>query len=250
MVTNASPLKRLLVLGATGGTGKALVDQALERGHSVTAFVRSPHKINADRSGLTVVSGNPRDESALAAVMPGHDAVLSALGPPGPGKTTIVADGARATVAAMKSNGVARLLVVGVAVLFEDIGILGTILRRTLARNVASDSAEMDRMVRASDLVWTIVRPPRLTNGPLTGQYEVADDHLPSRGGGAATISRADGAHFLLEELERGAHRGRIVGVAYAPARLHEMRHRPQTQRPTSRLRQPHKTRGRASEGR
>jgi putative NADH-flavin reductase len=215
MVTTASQLKRLLVLGSTGGTGKALVDQALERGYRVTALARSPQKINAKRSGLTVVPGDPRDEGALAAVMSGHDAVLSALGPLGPGKSTIVADGARATVAAMKSKGVARLLIVGVAVLFEDLGVLGTILRRTLLRHVANDSAEMERIVTATDLDWMIVRPPRLTNGPLTGRYGVADDHLPPRAGRAATISRADVAHFLLEELERGAHRRRIVGVAY-----------------------------------
>jgi putative NADH-flavin reductase len=205
---------RLFILGATGGTGLALVEQALERGHRVTAFVRSPKKLGAPREGLTVVGGNPFDAMAVGAALAGHDAVLSALGPPGPGRTTVAGDGARSTVAAMHAAGVRRLLVVGVAVLFENIGPLAAILRRTLLRNVAMDSAEMEKIVKASDVEWTIARPPRLTNGPLTARYGVADDRLPEGAGGMATISRADVAHFLLDELEHPAHVRRIVGIA------------------------------------
>jgi putative NADH-flavin reductase len=204
----------LFILGATGGTGLALVEQALDRGHRVTAFVRSPQKLGPPRERLTVVRGNPKDREALRSALAGHDAVLSALGPPGPGATTIVGDCARSTVAAMHAAGVRRLLVVGVAVLFDDIGLFGSILRRTLLRNVAKDSAEMEKIVKASDLEWTIARPPRLTNGPLTGRYAIADDRLPVGAGGAATVRRADVAHFLLDELEQKAHVHRIVGIA------------------------------------
>jgi len=225
---NKTPL-RLFILGATGGSGLALVEQALERGHRVTAFVRSPKKLGAPRAGLTIRQGNPFDAAAVSAALADHDAVLSALGPPGPGRTTVVADGARSTVAAMHAAGVRRLLVVGVAVLFENIGLLGAILRSTLLRNVARDSAEMEKIVKASDLDWTIARPPRLTNGPLTGRYGVADDRLPEGSGGMAILSRADLAHFLLEELEHPAHVRQIVGIAKvraSPARaVHEARH-------------------------
>ncbi len=215
MATSPKTSMRLFVLGATGGTGRALVDQALDRGHRVTAFVRSPHTLAAGREGLAVVKGDPLDGDALSAALAGHDAVLSALGPPGPAPTTIVSDAARSTVAAMKVANVQRLLIIGVAVLFDDIGILASILRRTLLRNVAKDSAEMERIVKESGLNWTIARPPRLTNGPLTGRYGVADDRLPPGAGGAPTLSRADVAHFLLDELERPAHVRRIVGIAY-----------------------------------
>lgn len=209
---------RLFILGATGGTGRSLVSQALQRGHSVTAFVRSPQKLAAPRDRLTVVRGDPADAGALRASVVGHDAVLSALGPPGVGPTTIVADAARATVAAMREAGVRRLLVVGVAVLFEDAGLFGAILRRSLLRNVAKDSAEMESIVTASSLDWTIARPPRLTNGPLTGRYSVADGRLPPGAGGGAKISRADVAHFLLDEVARGEHLRRVVGLAYTAA--------------------------------
>lgn len=206
---------RLFIVGATGGVGRVLVDQALARGHHVTAFVRSPQKIDTTRDGLTVIAGDPRDGDALRAALPGHQAVLSALGPPGPGRTTIVGDGARSLVPAMLAAGVPRLLIVGVAVLFDHIGPLATVMRRTLLRNVARDSAEMERIVTASALDWTIARPPRLTNGPLTGGYKVADDDLPGGAGLNASVSRADVAHFLLEELAHPAHLRRIVGVAY-----------------------------------
>ena len=215
VATNEKPL-RLLVLGATGGTGREIVNQALERNHRVTAFVRSPQKLGQPRSGLTIIKGDLFDASSVAAALVGHDAVLSAIGPPGPGRTTVTSQSAESTVTAMRTTGIRRLLVVGVAVLFQDGGFLAGILRATLLRNVAADSAAMERIVTASGLDWTIVRPPRLTNGSRRERYGIAEEHLPrGSGGGAAVISRADVAHFLLNEVERPAHLRRIVGVAY-----------------------------------
>jgi putative NADH-flavin reductase len=214
MLTSTSASKRLFVVGATGGIGRSVIEQAVERGYRVTAFARSPHKLANPPEGVTVLKGDPLDAKAMGAALAGHDAVLSALGPPGPARTTIVGDGARSTVAAMKAAGVKRLLVVGAAVLFPDIGTFGAIVRRTLLRNVAKDHADMERIVKASSLEWTIVRPPRLTNGPLTGRYGVADDHLPPGAGGTAAVSRADVAHFLLDEVERGKHIRQVVGIA------------------------------------
>src|SRR5262245_23456105 len=203
---------RLLLLGATGGTGLALLEQARGHGHQVTAFVRSPQKLGASRDGVDVWRGDPRNAAELRAALPGHDAVVSALGPPGPGPTTILRDAARSTVEAMQAIGPRRLLVVSAAVLFEDAGLLAAILRRTLLKNVAADSAEMERAVMASGLDWTIARPPRLTHGPLTTRYRVESGRLPGRSG-LGSISRADVAHFLLGELEGGGHVGRIVGL-------------------------------------
>lgn len=206
------PRTRLLILGATGGTGLALVEQALRRGHAVTAFVRSPGKLGPPRGGLTVVRGNPRNADELAEALLGHHAVLSALGPTGLGPTTLVGDSAGAAVEAMLATRVRRLLVVGVAVLFEGEGLLPAIARRTFLRYVARDSAEMERVVRASGLDWTIVRPPRLTDGALTRAYGAADGRMPPAA--RSSISRADVADFLLDELERPAHVGQIVGLA------------------------------------
>jgi putative NADH-flavin reductase len=204
---------RLLILGATGGIGRALVDQALARGHQVTAFVRAPEKLGAPRDGLRAVQGDPRDAHALATALAGHDAVLSALGPPGPGPTRIHRDAARSTVAAMHAAGVRRLLVVSAAVLFPGGGPVVALLRATLLRNIFEDCGEMERIVTASGLNWTIVRPPRLTNGPRTGAYRTAEDRWP-RGG--ASISRADVADCMLAALERGEHTHHVLGMAGA----------------------------------
>ncbi len=207
---------KLFVLGATGGTGRALVEQARQRGHPVTAFVRSPEKVGPPRDGMTVLRGDPRNADELRAALPGHDAVVSALGPLGLGPTTLVGDCARSTVAAMQATGVRRLLVVGVAVLFENDGLLSAIARRTFLRNVARDSAEMEHIVSASGLDWTIARPPRLTDGVLTRAYGVADGRMPPAA--RLTISRADVADFLLDELEHPAHVRHIVGLASVKA--------------------------------
>jgi len=214
-MTSTKTSMRLFILGATGGIGRQLVDQALERRHQVTAFVRSPQKLGARRDGLTVIQGDVRNADAMSQALDGHDGVLSALGPPGPARNTITSDCARATIAAMQSAGIDRLLVVGVAALFPDIGVFGHLLRNTLLRNIADDSAEMERIVTASGLDWMIVRPPRLTNGPRREHYGVADDRLPNGAGGNAIISRADVAHFMLNEVEHPEHMRRVVGVAY-----------------------------------
>jgi len=159
MAITAKKSLRLFILGATGGIGRELVDQTLHWQHRVTAFLRSPQKLGAPREGLTMIQGDVLNAEAVAAALAGHDAVLSAIGPPGPGRTTITGDSAQATLAAMRATGVRRLLIVGVAVLFDDAGILARLLRKTLLRNVANDSAEMERIVRASNLDWTIRTP-------------------------------------------------------------------------------------------
>jgi len=203
---------RLLIIGATGGTGLRVTSQAVERGHSVTAFVRSPQKLGSFRDRVAVHEGDPRNVAELQAILRGHDAVISALGPPGVGPTTILRDAARSTVAAMQAVGLHRLIVVSAAVLFDDLGIAGRLLRRTLLKNVGDDSIAMERIVMASALNWTIARPPRLTNGPRTGHYDVENGHLPGRSA-FASISRADVADFLLAEIQYNAHIHEIVGI-------------------------------------
>ena len=210
----SKPSQRLFILGATGGTGRALVDQALERGHSVTAFVRSPDKIGGARSGLRVVKGDPRDREALQGALGGHDAVLTTLGS-GISRSTLLEDSAATTVLAMQAAEVRRIIAVSAAVLFENEGFVVWLFRNTLLKNVAKDSSAMEKIVTGSDLSWTIARPPRLTNGPLTARYALANGHMPA---GKAVVSRADVAHFLLEEVERGEHIRQIVGMAKSPA--------------------------------
>jgi uncharacterized protein YbjT (DUF2867 family) len=116
---------KLFVLGATGKTGSEIVSLALSRSHEVTAFVRSPQKLSPAGS-LTIVRGDPRQPETMAAALPGHDAVLSAIGPhprEALRPSTLVTDCARATVAAMTASGVSRLAIVSAAVLFPEKGL-------------------------------------------------------------------------------------------------------------------------------
>ena len=200
---------RLFLLGATGGTGRLLLDQALDRGHDVTAFVRSPDKITQKNPRLTVRAGDPRSADALAAELPGHDAVLSALGPPARGRTTVLGDTAKSLVDAMKQKSLRRVLVVSSALLFPDVPLFGRFLRRFILQHVVADSREMERVIAESGLDWTIARPPRLLDGPGEGKYRAADDALP----GSSVIDRADVARFLLDAVEREEHVRKIVGV-------------------------------------
>src|SRR5262245_20973642 len=151
---------KLFVIGATGRTGSEIVEQALSRWHQVTAFARSPEKITLRHERLYVIEGNIRDENQLFNAMRGHDAVLSTLGATNPIKpTTLLHDSALATTRAMKRSGVKRLLILSSAAHFPGmLHIFSFILRNPLL-----DSLSMEEVVRASDLDWTIVRPPFLT---------------------------------------------------------------------------------------
>jgi putative NADH-flavin reductase len=129
MAATAKKSMRLFILGATGGVGQELVDQALVREHHVTAFVRTPQKLGPAREGLAVIQGNLLAADAVADALACHDAVLSAIGPPGLGRSTITSDAAQATVTAMKATGTRRIVIVGVGMLFADSGLLGRVLR-------------------------------------------------------------------------------------------------------------------------
>jgi putative NADH-flavin reductase len=203
---------RLFVLGATGHIGTHVVDLALARGHQVTAFVRSPQKIRRNAAALSVIQGSPLSRESLARVLPAHDAVLSSLGP-APREafrpSTLMAESAASTVAAMTAAGVRRLLIVSAAVLFPDRR-LSFRFFRWLLRQHARDLLAMEAVVRATDFDWTIARPPRLVK-TQEESYRWAHDALPA---GAWSMSHRAVAAFLLDCAEHRAHEGEIVGLA------------------------------------
>src|SRR6266581_2044727 len=152
---------KLFVIGATGRTGREAIQQALARGHHVTAFVRSPESITLKNERLTVLKGNATDERQLFEAMQDHDAVLSTLGPREVFKpSSLLHDSALATTRAMRRSGVKRFVVLSAAAHFP--GIPNRIASFVL-RNHMRDSLAMERIVQANGLDWTIARPPRLT---------------------------------------------------------------------------------------
>jgi putative NADH-flavin reductase len=202
---------RLFVIGATGKTGREILDLARAHGHEVTAFVRSPQKLHAG-NGLTVVKGDPLRPEALAAALPGHDAVLSVIGPP-PRQAlrpcTLMEDSARATVQAMTTSGVTRLAILSAAVLFPEKGLLYAFFR-WLLRHHARDLRAMEHIVEASRLAWTIARPPRLTGGSSV-QYRAEANALPR--GARFSLSHRSVAAFMLDAIERGSYVTQVVGL-------------------------------------
>lgn len=211
---------RITVLGATGGTGRQLVDQALEAGHHVTAVVRDPERLRLRRSassGLDVVNADVMDPEAIGAAVAGRDAVVSALGAAPRTEASVCSDGARAIIAAMRTTGTRRLVVVtaGGHVVDEGDGpftraVFKPVLRRVLKANFA-DFARTDRIVRDSGLDWTIMRPPRLTDG-APRPYRTATDRNV-RGG--SSLARADLAHAILATLAEPATVRHTIGLGY-----------------------------------
>jgi len=202
---------RIAVLGATGRTGRHILDLALDHGHDVTAVVRAPGKLAA-RDRLTILVGDPLAPDTLAAALPGHDAVISVLGPRGrealrPG--TLVADCARRVLGAMRGAGVERLAIVSAAVLFPQRGLVFGFFR-WLLRHHARDLAAMEALVRASPVAWTIARPGRLVDGDAA-TCRTAVDAYPA--GGKTMTFRAVAA-FLVGAIEQRAHLRELVGLA------------------------------------
>jgi putative NADH-flavin reductase len=200
---------RLFILGATGGIGRHLLRIGLDRGHELTAYVRSPRKIPGPHERLAVVRGDLFDAGAMARSLAGHDAVLSAFGPTTIRTTTLRRDFGHTLATAMLEGEVRRVQLVSAAFLFREIGLLGAILRPTLFRFMAPDMAGMEREIMRDDLEWTVVRPPRLTDGPSSRRYRVVDGELPG-----PVISRADVADFMVHEAESPEHARKIVGLA------------------------------------
>jgi uncharacterized protein YbjT (DUF2867 family) len=203
-------MARLLVLGATGHIGGHVLDLALERGHQVTAFVRSPARVKRDGLHLSVVQGSPLSSDDLAKALPGHDAVVSALGLPAREalrRSTFMAESAASTVAAMTTAGVKRLAIVSAAVLFPDPRLRFRFFQWVL-REHARDLQAMEAVVQATRLEWTIARPPRLVNRP-EGSFRAREGALPA---GAWSMSFRAVAAFLVECVETGGPRG-IVGL-------------------------------------
>ncbi|NYI05737.1 NAD(P)-dependent oxidoreductase [Allostreptomyces psammosilenae] len=209
---------RMTVFGATGGTGAHLVRQALAAGHHVTAVVRDPARLGqAEHPRLEPVVADAMDPDAVAPTLAGRDAVISTLGPRTRGEGSVCSDGARAITTAMRAVGTRRLVVVTASGHVVDGGdgpftraVVKPMLRRYLREGFA-DFARTDQVVRDSGLDWTIMRPPRLTEGRRRPYRTAVDRNV--RGG--ITISRADLAHAILAALENPASIGHTIGLGY-----------------------------------
>jgi putative NADH-flavin reductase len=219
---------KLTIFAATGGIGRQLLQQAVAAGHDVTAVVRNPQKLSGQ---VRVVTADlaAADPAVLESAVDGADAVLSGLGPRSNAEAGVARQGTRAIVQAMQATGVRRIVVVSAAPIgtvpspgrpkpprhdpgdgFFMRNLLSPMTKVALRQHYA-DLALMEDVLRDSGLDWTVVRPPRLTDKPLTGTYRTAYGQNLRRG---ALVSRADVAHLMLDVLERPEAIKQVIGIA------------------------------------
>jgi putative NADH-flavin reductase len=208
---------RLTILGATGGTGQQLVHAAIGAGHEVTAIVRRPDAVTESSPQLRVVRGDLLDPQWTGEGIEGADAVLSAIGATSRGPTTVYSAGTAAVLKAMAGAGVRRILVVTAdpcSPAKDRVGeakIIHPILWMLL-RGTYEDMCRMEQALAASDTDWTVFRPPRLTNGPVTGKARTAVGKFLSHG---RMVSRADLAAAMLAAINDPATVRQAVAIAY-----------------------------------
>jgi putative NADH-flavin reductase len=194
----------ILIVGATRGIGRQLLEQALASGHSMTALVRNPQNLALQHERLKVIKGDILDGDSVALAMARQEAVCCTIGVKVPGiRVTVFSEGTRNLLQAMKKTKVKRLLCVTGIGAGDSKGhggfLYDYLFLPTVLRTVYADKDRQESLIKASDVDWTIVRPGFLTNGPLTEHYRILTNMT---GVTAGRISRADVAHFMLNELE------------------------------------------------
>ena len=210
---------KLLILGATGGTGQHLVTQALDGGHEVTAFARNAAKMSVQHPRLRLVAGSVTENgAALADAVRGQDAVISALGRGMSLKSdSLIQRSVPPILSAIRADRVRRLIFTSAIGVGHSVGdaplpLFSRIMMRSLLSDLYADKAAGEALIRRSDLDWTLVQPSQLTNGPLTRKYR-AGERLALRG--MPKISRADVAHFILSQLDDSAYVRKVVSISY-----------------------------------
>lgn len=204
---------KILVIGAGGRTGRAVVEQAVVAGHEVTAFV---HKADEyDVTNVRVIEGDAADSAAMNAAVPGQDAVIDTIGGKTPYKeTTLESSAASTIITAMQRNGVRRLVVssmLGVGESKANASIFVRLLVATFLRGANKDKAAMESAVKSSGLDWVILRPAILTDDSATGNVRVFD---AKTGGKAHKITRADLASFMLARISGSEYLYQAVTIA------------------------------------
>jgi putative NADH-flavin reductase len=208
-------MKKVVVFGATGTTGRAVVERGLELGYAVTAFVRNPGKVNTQHANLNIFQGDVMDPAAVEEGIRGHDAVLSSLGAGLNGK--VRSEGTRNIIQAMEKAEVQRLIsqsTLGVGESRANLNLywkyimFGLLLRRAYA-----DHVRQEAYIKQSQLDWTIVRPGALVEGERTDRYR--HGFPPNEKDLALEISTADVADFMLQQLEDDTYHYGTPGLSY-----------------------------------
>lgn len=208
---------RVAIFGASGRTGRPLVEQALAAEYDVRVLVRDPSRFPVRHGRLAVIRGDVLDAAKVNEAVAGTDAVLSALGHTKTSPKDVQTRGTENIVAAMKKHGVRRFVSLtgaGVRDPRDEPKLVDraiTFLLERLQPDVLQDGVRHSEVIKRSDLDWVIVRGPRLTEGPRKGEYRVGTVGKNS----GTRISRADLAEFMLGQLTTDTHLRQMPMVSY-----------------------------------
>lgn len=200
---------KIIVFGATGGVGQQFVQMAVEAGHEVTAFVRTPEKLKT--AGVHIIQGDAFNAEQVTAAIPGHEAVISCLGSStGTKKSNELETMGKNIADGMEKAGVKRLVYCASAGVDREIpGIMGKMMMKMLANPLADHRAALD-YYKSKGVVYTIARPMGLKDAPLKTDYKEAVDGVPK---GSSSIPRASVAHFMVKALTDPAYENKSVGL-------------------------------------
>ena len=203
---------KIIVFGATGGVGKSVVAQALDAGLEVTAFVRTPSKMDITHENLKLIQGDAFNQRDVSAAIVGHDAVVSCIGSnKGMKESTEIQEMTKNIVDVMKEHNVERIIYTASAGVHKEIpGVSGKLVMFMLKNPLKDHRAAVD-YIQANGLNYTIVRPMGLTDQPFTGKYRESATSVPEK---SRTIPRADVAHFIVKALADSKYNHSSIGIA------------------------------------
>lgn len=206
----------ILIFGATGGTGRSLVTQGLEKKHHITAFVRNPAGLTIKDTNLSVVRGDVLNPKEVKNAVKGQDTVISVLG----NKTsnalwkanTIISEGVKNIISGMEKQKVKRFLFVASFGINDNIFLPEKLFIRIVLRNIFADIPKQEELIKKSPLDWTIVHPARLVNNPMRGKYKEGENLAI---GPFSKIARGDVADFLLKSVTKQTLIGKTMTISY-----------------------------------
>ena len=211
---------KLLVFGASGKTGNQILQQALDQGHNVSAFVRDTSTLTIKHPKLTLLTGDVLNPDSVHKAIPGHDAVLCTIGSPANKIGVIRSQGTKNIINAMEDAGIKRLVCQTSLGYGDSIKTLDStpwyfkyLIVPYILKKGFADHALQESYIKNSSLDWIIARPGNLTDGPKTGNYSHGFSYDTK--GLKIMISRADVAHFMIDQLNKDQYLKKTVGLSY-----------------------------------
>ncbi len=208
--------KRILIFGSTGGTGQELVTQALKANYRVTAFARSPEKLNVSDTNLKVIRGDVLNLEDVCRAVENQDVVLCSIGMPPSDKSMLRTKGTVNIIKAMEKQAMNRLICQSTLGCGDSKVALPWLLKFIIVplilKRAFKDHEMQESKIENSKLDWTIVRAAGLTNGKKTGRYKHGFAYSDKTKG---KVSRADTAHFMLSQIDDNQYLRQKVGLSY-----------------------------------